>query len=324
MIKAIRFQKTGGPEVLEYQDYDLPPPGPGQARVRHTAIGVNFIDTYYRSGLYPLSLPSGLGSEAAGVVEALGDGVTHLKLGERVGYCWGHIGSYAEAANVPADKLVKTPQGISDDIAAASLLKGMTAQYLLRRIHRVQPGETIVIHAAAGGVGQIACQWARHLGAIVIGSTTSPQKADLARANGCAHVLDTSEPGWEKKVRQITGGAGVPVVYDSIGKDTFLAGLDCLSPRGMMVTYGNSSGPVAPFAPGILAAKGSLFVTRPTLAHYVGTAKELQDTADDLFGVILSGTVKVAVNQRFALKDAAKAQEELAARKTVGATILIP
>jgi NADPH2:quinone reductase len=324
MIKAIRFQKTGGPEVLEYQDYDLPPPGPGQARVRHTAIGVNFIDTYYRSGLYPLSLPSGLGSEAAGVVEALGDGVTHLKLGERVGYCWGHIGSYAEAANVPADKLVKIPQGISDDIAAASLLKGMTAQYLLRRIHRVQPGETIVIHAAAGGVGQIACQWARHLGAIVIGSTTSPQKADLARANGCAHVLDTSEPGWEKKVRQITGGAGVPVVYDSIGKDTFLAGLDCLSPRGMMVTYGNSSGPVAPFAPGILAAKGSLFVTRPTLAHYVGTAKELQDTADDLFGVILSGTVKVAVNQRFALKDAAKAQEELAARKTVGATILIP
>jgi NADPH:quinone reductase len=323
-MKAIRFQKPGGPEVLEYQDVDLPPPSPGQARVRHTAIGVNFIDTYYRSGLYPLPLPSGLGSEAAGVVEALGDGVSHLKIGERVGYCWGAIGSYAEAANVAADKLVRLPDGISDDVAAASLLKGMTAQYLLRRIHRIGPGDTIIFHAAAGGVGQIACQWAKHLGATVIGSTTSPDKVALAHANGCAHVLDTREAGWEKKVREITGGAGVPVVYDSIGKDTFLAGLDCLSPRGLMVTYGNSSGPVAPFAPGILAAKGSLFVTRPTLAHYVGTPKELQDTADDLFGVILSGAVKVAVNQRFPLKDAAKAQEELAARKTTGATVLIP
>ncbi|HWY61935.1 MAG TPA: quinone oxidoreductase [Rhizomicrobium sp.] len=324
MIKAIRFQKPGGLEVLEYQDYDLPPPAAGQVRLRHTAIGVNFIDTYYRSGLYPLPLPSGLGSEAAGVVEALGEGVSHFKIGERVGYCWGAIGSYAEAANVGADKLVRLPDGISDEIAAASLLKGMTAQYLLRRIHKVLPGETIVFHAAAGGVGQIACQWAKHLGVIVIGSTTSPDKVALARANGCAHVLDTREAGWEKKVREITGGKGVPVVYDSIGKDTFLAGLDCLSPRGMMVTYGNSSGPVAPFAPGILAAKGSLFVTRPTLAHYVGTPKELQDTADDLFGVIQSGIVKVAVNQRFALKDAAKAQEELTARKTTGATVLIP
>jgi NADPH2:quinone reductase len=323
-MKAIRFQKPGGTEVLEYQDVDLAPPGPGQARVRHTAIGVNFIDTYYRSGLYPLPLPSGLGSEAAGVVEALGEDVSHLKVGERVGYCWGAIGAYAQAANVPADKLVRLPDGISDDVAAASLLKGMTAQYLLRRIYRVGAGDTIVIHAAAGGVGQIACQWARHLGATVIGSTTSPDKVAQAHANGCAHVLDTREAGWEKKVREITGGAGVPVVYDSIGKDTFLAGLDCLSPRGLMVTYGNSSGPVAPFAPGILAAKGSLFVTRPTLAHYVGTPKELQDTADDLFGVILSGAVKVAVNQRFALKDAAKAQEELTARKTTGATVLIP
>ena len=323
-MKAIRFHKTGGPEVLEYEEIDLPPPGPGLARVRHTAIGVNFIDTYYRSGLYPLPLPSGLGSEAAGVVEALGEGVSQLKIGERVGYCWGAIGSYAEAANVGADKLVRLPDGISDEIAAASLLKGMTSQYLLRRIHRVGPGETIVIHAAAGGVGQIACQWAKHLGATVIGSTTSPDKVAPARANGCAHVLDTRVEGWEKKVRDITGGAGVPVVYDSIGKDTFLAGLDCLSPRGVMVTYGNSSGPVAPFAPGILAAKGSLFVTRPTLAHYVGTPKELQDTADDLFGVILSGAVKVAVNQRYALKDAAQAQIDLAARKTTGATVLAP
>jgi NADPH:quinone reductase len=243
MIKAVRFQKPGGPEVLEYQDYDLPPPGAGQVRVRHTAIGVNFIDTYYRSGLYPLPLPSGLGSEAAGVVEALGEGVSHLKLGERVGYCWGAIGAYADAANLAADKLVKLPDGISDEIAAASLLKGMTSQYLLRRIHKVMPDETIVFHAAAGGVGQIACQWAKHLGVTVIGSTTSPDKVALAHANGCAHVLDTREDGWEKKVREITGGKGVPVVYDSIGNDTFLAGLDCLSPRGMMVTYGMSAPP---------------------------------------------------------------------------------
>ena len=255
------------------------------------------------------------------MVEALGEGAGHLKIGERVGYCWGAIGSYAEAANVAADKLVRLPDGISDDVAAASLLKGMTAQYLLRRIYRVGPGDTIVFHAAAGGVGQIACQWAKHLGATVIGSTTSPDKVALAQANGCAHVLDTREAGWEKKVREITAGGGVPVVYDSIGKDTFLAGLDCLSPRGLMVTYGNSSGPVAPFAPGILASKGSLFVTRPMLAHYVGTPKEPSgDRRRPLRRHLLSGAVKVAVNQRFALKDAAKAQEELAARKTIGAT----
>jgi NADPH2:quinone reductase len=329
MIKAIRFDQTGGPEVLRYQDYDLPPPAAGQARVRHTAIGVNFIDTYYRSGLYPLPLPSGLGSEAAGVVEALGpdvndQGESHLKVGDRVGYCWGAIGAYAEAANVPADKLVKLADGIRDEVAAAALLKGMTAQYLLRRIHPVKAGETVVIHAAAGGVGQIACQWAKHLGATVIGSTTSPNKVALARANGCDHVLNTEETGWEKKVREITSGKGVPVVYDSIGKDTFLAGLDCLQPRGIMVTYGNSSGPVAPFAPSILAAKGSLFVTRPTLGHYISTPKEMRESADDLFAVIASGAVKVAVNQRYALKDAAQAQIDLAARKTVGATVLIP
>jgi NADPH2:quinone reductase len=324
MIKAIRFQKTGGPEVLEYVDYDLPPPAAGQIRIRHTAIGVNFIDTYYRSGLYPLPLPSGLGSEAAGVVEALGAGVSGFELGERVGYCWGAIGAYADAANIPADRLVKLPDGISDEIAAASLLKGLTSQYLLRQIHRVKAGETIVFHSAAGGVGQIACQWAAHLGATVIGSTTSPSKVAMARENGCAHVLDTNQAGWETKVREITGGKGVPVVYDSIGKDTFLAGLDCLSPRGIMVTFGNSSGPVAPFSPSILAAKGSLFVTRPTLAHYVSTPEAMQRAADDLFDVLLSGAVKVAVHQRFALKDAARAQEDLAARKTIGATVLVP
>jgi NADPH:quinone reductase len=302
----------------------LAPPGPGLVRVRHTAIGVNFIDIYHRSGLYPLPLPSGLGSEAAGVVEAIGPGVTGFKAGDRVVYCSGAIGAYAEAANVPADRLIKLPGAITEEVAAAVMLKGMTAQYLLRRIHPVKAGDTIVFHAAAGGVGQIGVQWAKALGATVIGTTTSPDKVAMCKALGCDYVLNTHDAGWEKQVREITGGKGVPVVYDSIGKATFLAGLDCLEPRGIMATYGNASGPVDPFAPGILAAKGSLFVTRPTLAHYVGTPKELQDTADDLFGVILSGAVKVAVNQRFALKDAAKAQEELVGRKTIGATVLVP
>ena len=324
MIKAIRFEKTGGSDVLQYVDYDLPPPAKGQVQVRHTAIGVNFIDTYHRTGLYPLPLPSGLGSEAAGAVAALGEGVTGFTVGQRVGYCSGVIGSYAQANNVPVEKLVRLPGNISDDVAAAILLKGMTAQYLLRRIHPVKAGETIVFHAAAGGVGQIGCQWAKHLGATVIGSTTSPEKVELARANGCAHVLNTHEPGWEKKVREITGGKGVPVVYDSIGKDTFLAGLECLQPRGIMVTYGNASGPVDPFSPAILASKGSLFVTRPTLEHYTRTAQEMQDTADDLFAVIASGAIKIAINQRFALKDAAKAHDALTSKQTTGATILIP
>lgn len=324
MTKAIRFEKPGGSEVLQFVDIDLPPPGPGQVRLRHTAIGVNFIDTYHRTGLYPLPLPSGLGSEAAGIIEAVGEGVTRFRAGERAGYASGVTGAYAEAANVPAARLVKLPDSISDEIAAASLLKGMTAQYLLRRIHPVKAGETIVFHAAAGGVGQIAVQWARHLGAVVIGTTTSPSKVELCRANGCAHVLDTSEAGWEKKVRELTGGKGVSVVYDSIGKTTFLAGLDCLSMRGIMVTYGNASGPVDPFSPALLAQKGSLLVTRPILAHYTSTPEELQSTADDLFAVLASGAVNVAINQRYALQDAAKAQDALTARKTSGATILIP
>jgi len=323
MIKAIRFDKTGGSDVLQYVDYDLPPPPAGQVRVRHTAIGVNFIDTYHRSGLYPLPLPSGLGSEAAGVVEALGAGVTSFKVGERVGYCSGGLGSYADANNVPADRLVKLPDGIGDEIAAAALLKGMTARYLLRQTYRVSPGETVLFHSAAGGVGMIGCQWAKHLGVTVIGTVGSPEKATLARANGCAHVLLLRED-WKARVREITGGVGVPVVYDSIGKDTFEASLDCLRPRGLMVTFGNSSGPVPAFPPSQLAAKGSLFLTRPVLFHYVATPKELQENADELFAVLLSGAVKVAVNQRFALKDAAKAQDALTGRKTVGATVLIP
>ena len=323
MIKAIRIEKNGGPEVLEYKDYDLPPPGKGQARVKHTAIGVNFIDIYHRSGLYPLPLPAGLGSEAAGVVEALGEGVSGLKVGDRVGYCGGAIGSYSEAANVPADRLVKLPVAISDEIAAASLLKGMTAQYLLTRTYAVHPGQTILFHSAAGGVGMIACQWAKYLGAMVIGTVGSETKVALAKSHGCDHVL-LLHNDWKKQVREITGSIGVPVVYDSIGKDTFEASLDCLKPRGMMVSFGNSSGAVPPFPPGQLAAKGSLFLTRPTLWHYISTPHELQETADDLFDVLLSGAVKVAVNQRFALKDAAKAQEALAGRKTTGATVLIP
>ncbi len=324
MIKAIRFEKTGGSDVLQYVDYDLPPPAKGQVQVKHSAIGVNFIDTYHRTGLYPLPLPSGLGSEAAGEVAALGEGVTGFQIGERVGYCSGVIGSYAEANNVPEGRLVRLPGSISDELAAAVLLKGMTAQYLIRRIHKVQAAETIVFHAAAGGVGQIGCQWAHHLGATVIGSTTSPGKVELARANGCAHVINTKDAGWEKQVRELTGGKGVPVVYDSIGKDTFMAGLDCLRPRGIMVTYGNASGPVDPFSPSILAAKGSLFVTRPVLAHYTSTPAELQAAADDLFAVIGSGAVKVAINQRFALKDAAQAHDALTGKKTTGATILVP
>lgn len=324
MIKAIRFEKTGGSDVLHYVDYDLPPPGPGQVQVKHTAIGVNFIDTYHRTGLYPLPMPSGLGSEAAGTVAALGEGVTGFKVGQRVGYCSGVIGSYAQANNVPAGRLVHLPDTISDELAAAILLKGMTAQYLIRQIHPVKAGETIVFHAAAGGVGQIGVQWAKHLGATVIGSTTSPEKVALARANGCAHVINTKDAGWEKQVRELTGGKGVPVVYDSIGKDTFMAGLDCLAPRGIMVTYGNASGPVDPFSPSILAAKGSLFVTRPVLAHYTATPQALQATADDLFAVIGSGAVKVAINQRFALKDAALAHDALTGKKTTGATILTP
>jgi NADPH2:quinone reductase len=324
MIKAIRFEKTGGSDVLQYIDFDLPPPAKGQVQVKHAAIGVNFIDTYHRTGLYALPLPSGLGSEAAGTVAAVGEGVTNFKPGDRVGYSSGAIGSYAEANNVPAAKLVKLPDGISDELAAAILLKGMTAQYLLRQIHPVKAGETIVFHAAAGGVGQIACQWAKHLGAAVIGTTTSPGKVELAKANGCAHVLNSKDAGWEKQVRELTNGKGVPVVYDSIGKDTFMAGLDCLQPRGIMVTYGNASGPVDPFSPSVLAAKGSLFLTRPTLAHYTSTPADLQKTADDLFAVMASGAVKVAINQRFALKDAAKAHDALTGKQTTGATILIP
>jgi NADPH:quinone reductase len=323
-MKAIRFDHTGGPEVLSLEDIELPPPAPGQVRVKHTAIGVNFIDTYHRSGLYPVSLPSGLGLEAAGVVDALGEGVSGLKMGDRVGYGTGPIGAYAEANNVPADRVVKLPDGISDEVAAAAMLKGMTAAYLLKRTFPVQRGQTIVFHSAAGGVGVIACQWAKHLGVTVIGTVGSDDKVDLARLHGCDHVLNTRKEDWPKRVREITGGAGVPVVYDSVGKETWSGSLDCLAVRGMMVSFGNSSGAVPTFEPGILSAKGSLYLTRPTLFHYIRTSEELQKTADDLFDVIVSGAVKIAVNQRFRLADAAAAHEALHSRATTGATVLLP
>ncbi len=323
-MKAIRFSKPGGPDVLTLEDIELPPPGPGQVRVRHTVIGVNFIDTYHRSGLYPVPLPSGLGLEAAGIVDALGANVQSLKIGDRVAYCSGPLGAYAEANNVPADRVVKLSAAISDEVAAASLLKGMTAQYLLKRTYPLKRGETILFHAAAGGVGLIACQWAKHLGATVIGTVGSEEKVALAKANGCDHVLNTRENDWPKKLRELTGGKGVPVVYDSIGKDSWAGSLDCLAIRGLMVSFGNSSGAVPAFEPGILSAKGSLYLTRPTLMNYTRDAKELQETADDLFEVIGSGAVKVTVHQRFKLADARQAHEALHSRNTTGATVLIP
>ncbi|MBI1329027.1 MAG: NADPH:quinone reductase [Alphaproteobacteria bacterium] len=323
-MKAIRIAKAGGPEVIEVVEADVPQPGPGQVRIRHTAIGVNFIDTYHRSGLYPVPMPSGLGLEAAGVVDALGENVRTLKVGERVGYCTGPIGAYAEYHVVAADRVVKLPDGVSDEQAAASLLKGMTAQYLLKRTFALEKGQKILFHAAAGGVGLIAGQWAKHLGAIAIGTVGSDEKIELARANGYAHVLNLRTDPWVQRVRELTNGEGVPVVYDSIGKDTWSGSLDCLATRGLMVSFGNSSGAVPPFEPGILSAKGSLYLTRPTLFHYTRTPEELQETADDLFSVIASGAVKIAVNQRFALSEARAAHEALHSRNTTGATVLVP
>jgi NADPH2:quinone reductase len=322
-MRAIRFDQTGGSDVLKLETIALPPPAAGEVRLRHTAIGVNFIDTYHRSGLYPVPLPSGLGKEAAGVVEALGEGVTELQVGDRVATGSGPLGMYAEASNIAARELVKLPAGISDEVAAAATLKGLTAWYLLRETYKVQKGETILVHSAAGGVGLILCQWAKALGVTVIGTVGSEAKAALAREAGAAHVLVLGE-GWEKKVREITGGEGLPVVYDSVGKDTFEASLNCLRPRGLMVSFGNSSGAVPPFSPGILAAKGSLYLTRPTLFHYIATRPELERAAAELFAVMQSGAVKVEVRQRFALAEAKAAHDALEGRRTTGATVLVP
>lgn len=322
-MRAIQISRFGGPEVMTLEDVDLAPPAAGEVRVRHSVIGVNFIDTYHRSGLYPVPLPSILGREAAGVVEAIGENVTEVKVGERIAYCM-VAGAYAEANNVPAERLVKLPDCISNETAAAALLKGMTAQYLLRRTFAVQRGQTVLIHAAAGGVGLIACQWARHLGAVVIGTVGSDDKVALALENGCTHVVNTRTDDWVRRVREITGGEGVPVVYDGIGRNTFAGSLDCLAVRGMMVSYGNASGALAPFDAGMLSTKGSLYFTRPGLFHYTRTARELRETADDLFAVIASRAVNIAIHQRFKLADAHAAHEALHARATTGATVLIP
>jgi NADPH2:quinone reductase len=323
-MKAIRIEKTGGPEVMQLVDVDLPPPGPGEVRIRQTAIGLNFIDTYHRSGLYPVPLPSGIGLEAAGVVEETGEGVTQLKSGDRVAYGNGPIGAYAQARNVPANRVSKLPDEISDETAAAMMLKGMTVRYLLRETYKVAAGDTILLHAAAGGIGLIACQWAKALGATVIGTAGSEDKAELARAHGADHVILYKTEDVPARVREITGGKKVPVVYDGVGKDTLMASLDSLRPRGLLVSFGNASGPVDKFDVGLLAAKGSLYITRPTLGTYVADEASLQANAKDLFDVVKTGKVKIEVNQRYPLSEAVNAHRDLAARKTTGSTILVP
>jgi len=323
MTHAIRFHQTGGPEVLVWEGVEVGKPGPGEARIRHTAVGLNFVDIYVRSGLYPTQLPSGLGSEAAGVVLELGPGVTDLKAGDRVAYGSSPLGAYAEERLIPADRLIKLPDGIDDKTAAAMMLKGLTVQYLIRQTHRVKSGETILLHAAAGGIGLILGQWAKHLGATVIGTVGSDEKAKLAQAHGCAHTIVYSREDFVKRVEEITDGKKVPVVYDSVGKDTFLKSLDCLAPLGLVALFGQSSGSVEPLNLGLLAQKGSLYVTRPTLNTYGAKRENLVAMAKELFDVVLSGAVRIEVNQTYPLKDAAKAHADLAARKTTGSTVLL-
>ena len=324
MPHAIRIHQTGGPEVLLWEEVAVPAAAAGEATVRHHAVGLNFIDTYHRTGLYPLPLPAGIGLEGAGVVEAVGDGVTEVKVGDRVAYAGGPVGAYAEVRNIPAHRLLKLPDSITFNTAAAMMLQGLTAAYLLRRTYRVQPGDVVLIHAAAGGVGLIACQWAKALGATVIGTVGSPAKAELAKAHGCDHVINYATENFTQRVREITGGEGVPVVYDGVGKDTFMGSLDSLRPLGMLVTYGNASGPVPPFDLLQLSQKGSLFVTRPTIVHYTAKRADLEALGAELFDVVASGKVRIEVNQTYALKDAAQAHRDLEARKTTGSTILIP
>ena len=324
MTHAIRFHQTGGPEVLRWEEVALAELQPHEARVKQHAVGLNFIDIYHRSGLYPVPLPSGIGLEGAGMVEAVGSAVTDLKPGDRVAYAGGPLGAYAETRNIPADRLVKLPDAIDFKQAAAMMLQGITAQYLLRRTYVVQPGDTILIHAAAGGVGLIVCQWAKALGATVIGTVGSDAKAELARAHGCDHTIVYTRENFTQRVREITGGAGVPVVYDSIGKDTFMASLDCLRPLGLMVSFGSASGPVPLFDLGILSPKGSLFVTRPTIMTYTAKRADLLQSAGELFDMVGAGKVKIEVNQTYALKNAAQAHADLGGRKTTGSTVLLP
>lgn len=324
MPKAMRIHKPGGPEVLSWDDITVAPPGEGEAQIRHTAVGLNYIDTYHRTGLYALPMPAVIGSEGAGVVEAVGPGVADIKRGDRVAYGNAPVGSYSEVRNIPAGRLVKIPDGISDQQAASMMLKGMTTQYLIRQTYKVQKGDTILLHAAAGGVGLILCQWAKHLGATVIGTVGSKDKAALAKAHGCDHAILYREEDFVARVKAITGGAGVPVVYDAVGKDTFLKSLDCIRPRGLMVNFGNASGPAEPLNVLLLAQKGSLYVTRPTLATYVAKRDDLVACANDLFNVVKSGAVKLEINQTYPLKEAAQAHRDLEGRKTTGSTVLLP
>ena len=323
MTKAVRFHKTGGPEVLSYEDVEVGSPGQGEARVKHSVIGLNFIDTYHRSGLYPLPLPSGVGLEAAGVVEAVGPGVTHVKAGDRVAYAGGPPGAYSQERLVPAEKLVTIPEGVSDAEAAAMMLKGLTVQYLIRSVYRVQKGETVLFHAAAGGVGLIACQWLKALGVTVIGTVGSDEKAVIAKAHGCDHTIVYTREKFPERVREITDGQGVPVVFDSVGKDTFYGSLDCLQPRGLVAVFGNGSGPVKDVDINVLA-KGSFYVSRPTLMTYTAQRKDLEAGSKELFEIVKSGKVKIEINQKYALADAAQAHSDLEGRKTTGSTVFMP
>jgi len=323
-MKAIRYARTGGPEVLEVVDVEVGEPGPGEARVRNHAIGLNFIDVYFRSGLYPQPLPGGLGQEGAGVVEAVGEGVQHVKPGDRVAYAARPNGAYSELRTMPADILVKLPDAIDFETGAAMMLQGLTVQYLFRRTYPLKAGDTILFHAAAGGVGLIACQWARAMGVNLIGTVGSNEKAALAQSHGAAHVINYNTEDVVQRVLEITNGAKVPVVYDSVGKDTFLRSLDCLQPLGLMVSFGNSSGAVPPFALSELVSRGSLYITRPTLQTYAAKRADLEAMAADLFQMVTSGQVKIAIHQRFPLADAAQAHIALEARRTTGKTILLP
>ena len=324
MAKAIRMQRTGGPEVMEYVDVDVAAPGPGEAQVRNLAIGLNFIDVYFRTGLYPQDLPAGLGMEGAGVVEAIGAGVTEVAVGDRVSYAARPNGAYAELRNVPASILLRLPDAISFDTAAAATLQGLTVQYLFTGTAQLKAGDTILFHAAAGGVGLIAAQWARELGVTMIGTVGSEAKAALAKAHGCAHVINYNTENFAQRVAEITGGKKVSVVYDSIGKDTFYGSLDSLAPRGLMVSFGNASGPVPPFALSELASRGGLYVTRPALGNYTATRAELEARAADLFARVGNGSIKIEINQRYALADVGQAHSDLEARRTTGSTILLP
>ena len=324
MTHAIRFHQTGGPEVLKWEEVQVGDPGPGEARIKHHAVGLNFIDIYFRTGLYPTPLPSGLGTEGAGVIEAVGAGVTHVKAGDRVAYAGGPQGAYCEARVMPAEKLVKLPDAISFEQGAAMMLQGMTVQYLIKKSYPVKAGDTVLWHAAAGGIGLIACQWLKAMGVTVIGTVSNDEKAALAKAHGCAHTINYTTEDFAKRVLEINGGKKLPVVFDSIGKDTWEKSLDCIQPLGYMISFGNASGAVPPVALTALSAKGSLYVQRPTLMTYTATRPLLEAVSNDLFSAVTSGKVKIEVNQRFALKDAAQAQIALAGRKTTGSTILLP